>query len=163
VTAHTLDTPCQACAQQLEPRFRRPDTTCPRSWRRNFARCQIVALGLRLSHSGQLCEHRAGKSTLLKLMTGELQATEGEVKRHSHLSIAKYHQHSVDALDNHVSCLEFFQVCSAALVSPCFPDLSSVVASSRWHHGVVREAWRGIRGALLCAQPHAVQGLCLCC
>jgi ATP-binding cassette subfamily F protein 2 len=51
----------------------------------------------------------AGKSTLLKLMTGELQATEGEVKRHSHLSIAKYHQHSVDALDNTVSVLEFFQ------------------------------------------------------
>jgi ATP-binding cassette, subfamily F, member 2 len=51
-----------------------------------------------------------GKSTLLKLMTGELQPTEGDVKRHSHLSIAKYHQHSVDALIPELTVLEFFQV-----------------------------------------------------
>lgn len=53
---------------------------------------------------------RAGKSTLLKLMTGELMPTEGDVKRHSHLSIAKYHQHSVDALIPELTVLEFFQV-----------------------------------------------------
>jgi hypothetical protein len=52
----------------------------------------------------------AGKSTLLKLMTGELMPTEGDVKRHSHLSIAKYHQHSVDALIPELTVIEFFQV-----------------------------------------------------
>lgn len=52
----------------------------------------------------------AGKSTLLKLMVGELTPSEGEVKRHSHLSIARYHQHSVDQLDNSSIVLEFFQM-----------------------------------------------------
>jgi ATPase subunit of ABC transporter with duplicated ATPase domains len=61
----------------------------------------------------------AGKSTLLKLMCGDLNPTRGDVKRHSHLSIGRYHQHSVDVLDDsmavrapphaawvHLSCLE---------------------------------------------------------
>lgn len=42
----------------------------------------------------------AGKSTLLKLMCGDLNPTRGDVKRHSHLSIGRYHQHSVDILDD---------------------------------------------------------------
>jgi len=50
----------------------------------------------------------AGKSTLLKLMTGELSPTVGTVNRHTHLSIGKYHQHSVDVLDKSKTCLQFF-------------------------------------------------------
>jgi ATP-binding cassette subfamily F protein 2 len=42
----------------------------------------------------------AGKSTLLKLMAGDLNPTRGDVKRHSHLSIGRYHQHSIDVLDD---------------------------------------------------------------
>jgi len=34
----------------------------------------------------------AGKSTMLKLMTGDLDATDGVVKRHNHLKIGQYHQ-----------------------------------------------------------------------
>ena len=41
----------------------------------------------------------AGKSTLLKLMTGELTASKGSVTRHPALLIGKYHQHSVEVLD----------------------------------------------------------------
>jgi len=51
----------------------------------------------------------AGKSTLLKLMTGDLSPTEGTVSRHMHLSVGKYHQHSVEVLDNTATCLDFFR------------------------------------------------------
>jgi len=51
----------------------------------------------------------AGKSTILKLMTGEVEATEGVVGRHHHLSIGRYHQHSVDVLDPRSTPLDFFQ------------------------------------------------------
>ncbi|GAQ87542.1 abc transporter [Klebsormidium nitens] len=51
----------------------------------------------------------AGKSTLLKLMAGDLMPTRGQVNRHAHLSIGRYHQHSVDQLDESCAVLEFFQ------------------------------------------------------
>ena len=54
----------------------------------------------------------AGKSTLLKLMCGDITPTVGEVKRHSHLSIGRYNQHSADQLDNTQTVLDFFQVCA---------------------------------------------------
>ena len=50
----------------------------------------------------------AGKSTLLKLMTGDITPTKGTVNRHSHLSIGRYHQHSVDVLDRNATVLDFF-------------------------------------------------------
>lgn len=49
----------------------------------------------------------AGKSTLLKLMRGELEACEGEVKRHSHLRLGVYNQHSAEILPNDKTPLEF--------------------------------------------------------
>lgn len=52
----------------------------------------------------------AGKSTLLKLMCGDITPVVGDVKRHSHLSIGRYNQHSADQLDNTQTVLDFFQV-----------------------------------------------------
>ena len=40
-------------------------------------------------------------------MFGELQPTVGEVKKHTHLRIAKYHQHSTDQLDMEATPLEY--------------------------------------------------------
>jgi len=51
----------------------------------------------------------AGKSTLLKLMCGELSPTDGRVQRHSHLRIAKYHQHSNDQLDLDLNPIEYMR------------------------------------------------------
>jgi len=50
-----------------------------------------------------------GKSTLVKLMAGDLQPTEGTINTHSHLSLGRYHQHSAEVLDPNMSPLEFFQ------------------------------------------------------
>jgi ATP-binding cassette subfamily F protein 2 len=50
-----------------------------------------------------------GKSTLVKLMAGDLQPTEGSIRTHSHLSLGRYHQHSAEVLDPNQSALEFFQ------------------------------------------------------
>jgi len=49
----------------------------------------------------------AGKSTLLKLMVGEVSPTDGEVSRHHHLRIARYHQHLADMLDLELSPLAY--------------------------------------------------------
>lgn len=51
----------------------------------------------------------AGKSTLLKLMRSEIDAVEGEVKKHSHLRIGQYNQHSEEVLEMDKSPIEFFQ------------------------------------------------------
>ncbi|GME88701.1 hypothetical protein B5S28_g3209 [[Candida] boidinii] len=48
-----------------------------------------------------------GKSTLLKIMTGELQAQNGRVSRHTHIKLGVYSQHSADQLDLTKSPLEF--------------------------------------------------------
>lgn len=75
-------------------------------------------LGMLLEHLefGVDCDSRialvgpngAGKSTILKLMTGDIDAVEGEVGRHHHLSIGRYHQHSIDVLDPRATPVEFF-------------------------------------------------------
>jgi len=49
----------------------------------------------------------AGKSTLLKLMTGELVPTDGMVRRHNHLRIARFHQHLAEKLDVELSALQY--------------------------------------------------------
>jgi ATP-binding cassette subfamily F protein 2 len=51
----------------------------------------------------------AGKSTLLKLMQGELSPTRGIIQRHTHLNIARYHQHSTDLLDESKTPIEFMR------------------------------------------------------
>jgi ATP-binding cassette subfamily F protein 2 len=51
----------------------------------------------------------AGKSTLLKLLVGELIPTKGQVRRHGHLRIARFHQHLEDQLDFELNGIEFMQ------------------------------------------------------
>ncbi|CDR44151.1 CYFA0S14e00188g1_1 [Cyberlindnera fabianii] len=48
-----------------------------------------------------------GKSTLLKIMTGQLQAQSGRVSRHTHIKVGVYSQHSADQLDLTKTPLEF--------------------------------------------------------
>ena len=44
----------------------------------------------------------------MKLMTGDVEPTKGTVSRHAGLKIAKYHQHSVDVLDQESRVVDFF-------------------------------------------------------
>jgi len=50
----------------------------------------------------------AGKSTLIKLMAGVLSPTEGMVRAHNKLNIARFHQHLTDILDVKMTPLDFF-------------------------------------------------------
>lgn len=64
-----------------------------------------------------------GKSTLLKLLMGELEPTQGEIRRNRRLRIGKYSQHFVDQVGCGVACgvsarqqLWRFVRCAAAAV-----------------------------------------------
>jgi ATP-binding cassette subfamily F protein 2 len=50
-----------------------------------------------------------GKSTLLKIMCGELCPSEGRITRHCRLRIGRYHQHTVDQLDFDATPVEFLR------------------------------------------------------
>lgn len=56
-----------------------------------------------------------GKSTFLKLICGEIIPQDGLIRRHSHLRIARYHQHLAESLDLSLSALEYMM--------KCFPDI----------------------------------------
>ncbi|KNC85976.1 ABC transporter F family member 2 [Sphaeroforma arctica JP610] len=51
----------------------------------------------------------AGKSTLLKLMQDEISPTKGTINRHTHLSMARYHQHSTDQLNLDQTPIEYMR------------------------------------------------------
>lgn len=53
----------------------------------------------------------AGKSTLLKLLCGEIHPNDGLIRKHSHLKIARYHQHLSEQLDLNISALEYMMQC----------------------------------------------------
>jgi len=68
-----------------------------------------VSLGVDLdSRIALVGPNGAGKSTLLKLMSGALNPIEGAIRRHIHLEMGQFHQHSVDILTPEKTVLQFF-------------------------------------------------------
>jgi len=69
-----------------------------------------VSLGVDLeSRIALVGPNGAGKSTLLKLMAGDLQPVEGNVRSHLHLELGRYNQHSVEQLDFKATPLDFIR------------------------------------------------------
>lgn len=50
----------------------------------------------------------AGKTTLVKLMSGELQPSLGDIRPHGHLKLGRFTQHFVDVLDLDLTPLQYF-------------------------------------------------------
>ncbi len=109
----------------------------------------------------------AGKSTLLKLMCGDITPTVGEVKRHSHLSIGRYNQHSADQLDNTQTVLDFFQVRHCR--TPCIPIV--VMVPCHHHHPTwpcvlaqccLLDASWPVSGRNCCSHAHTFRGATCC-
>jgi ATP-binding cassette subfamily F protein 2 len=77
----------------------------------------------------------SGKSTLLKLMVGDIKPIEGQIRRHLHLKIARYNQHSNDQLDPNSTVLDF--------VRASFPE-KKTMDEPEWRQAVGRY---GVTGA----------------
>lgn len=61
------------------------------------------------SRVGLVGPNGVGKSTLMKLMAGELEPVEGDVKRIRGLKVARFHQHHVDQLTMDMNPVEYLQ------------------------------------------------------
>jgi len=67
-----------------------------------------IAFGMDLdSRIALVGPNGAGKSTLLKLLCNELNPTDGQIKKHTHLRFSRYHQHSHELFPPNSSPLEF--------------------------------------------------------
>jgi len=87
-----------------------------------------VSLGVDLdSRVALVGPNGAGKSTLLKLMCGDLNPTEGAIRRHIHLEMGRFHQHSIDILNPEKTVLQFFM--------DTFPEKKMEEQSWRQHIG----------------------------
>jgi len=87
-----------------------------------------ISLGVDLdSRIALVGPNGAGKSTLLKLMVGDLSPTQGAIRRHIHLQMGRFHQHSIEQLVPEKTVLQFFM--------DTFPEKKMEEQSWRQHIG----------------------------
>lgn len=125
---------------------------------RSFVKLQDLEFGIDCdSRIALVGPNGAGKSTLLKLMTGDITPTKGTVSRHSHLSIGRYHQHSVDVLDNNATVLDFFG--SQYPNTMTFKREQEEWRAYLGHYGITG-THRHLALQVHCCNRHAVMGVC---
>jgi ATP-binding cassette subfamily F protein 2 len=76
-----------------------------------------------------------GKSTLLKLVVGELEPTKGSIGRHSHLRVSYYNQHSEDQLDMSMTPIDFMM-----------DKFKDGITTKDGHKKLDFDAWRQVLG-----------------
>lgn len=78
-------------------------------WRGRCSKLRVFFIVTRDTSILRQCSHYSGggKSTLMKLMCGQLEATSGVIYRHHHMRIARFHQHLTEQLDLDVSAVEW--------------------------------------------------------
>ncbi|KAF9254317.1 P-loop containing nucleoside triphosphate hydrolase protein [Marasmius fiardii PR-910] len=98
-----------------------------------------------------------GKSTLLHLITGALQPSEGTISKHANLKLAKYSQHSADQLPYDKSPIEYFQ----SLFSEKYPEkdvqawraqLGRFGLSGSHQTSIIKQLSDGLRNRVVFAQ-----------
>jgi ATP-binding cassette, subfamily F, member 1 len=80
----------------------------------NYQRCELLfkELNFGVTMGDRICivgPNGIGKSTLLKLMVGELECTEGEIKRNPRVRIGRYSQHFDEILPMHKTPVQFLE------------------------------------------------------
>lgn len=69
-------------------------------------------LNLAFTNDCRICitgQNGQGKSTILKLLLGDLEPNAGEITVHPRLRIGRFSQHHIDMLDMNLTCVEFLR------------------------------------------------------
>ena len=79
----------------------------------HYPGCKLLYRGLNLgvTTESRIClvgPNGAGKTTLTKMMTRDLESTQGTVSKNAHCKIARFHQHFVDVMDLSMTALAWF-------------------------------------------------------
>lgn len=74
----------------------------------------------------------SGKSTIMKLMNGELNSSSGEINKNPSLKIVKYSQHAEESLNLEMNCIEYMRSIKDLPEKECLKVLGSFGLSGKY-------------------------------
>ena len=112
-------------------------------------------------HIGLVGVNASGKSTIMKLLNGELEPTSGEIVRNSALKIVKYAQHSEDALNLEMTPIEYLRSILDLSEKECLKVLGSFGLSGKYAQNQISTLSGGQKVRLIFASltiqnPHLI-------